>query len=165
MTADEVLALFPGSKDDPEVRATLSRPASSVGTTNLVLHPANYGPKNNQQLKPGDVSQITLNLLDGHVSMVTFGYNGPEFSHVDKLIEKVVKENNLPAPDQWEPYVGMDSQLKTLTCAEFEVRVFIGGQGGNLNYVLVKDLQAEKKLQDRRAKARAKAAATASPTP
>jgi hypothetical protein len=51
----------------------------------------------------------------------------------------------------------MDNQLKTLKCTDFEVEVFAGGKGGNLNYVKVKDLSAEKKLNDRRAKAAAKA--------
>ena len=51
----------------------------------------------------------------------------------------------------------MDNQLKILKCTDFEIRVFAGGPGGNLNYVLMKDLEAEKKLKDRRDKARAKA--------
>src|SRR5438132_1032499 len=40
------------------------------------------------------------------------------------------------------------------------IRVFAGGTGGNLNYVLMSDLEADKKLKDRRAKARAKATPT-----
>src|SRR6267142_2813573 len=58
---------------------------------------------------------------------------------------------------QWEAYVGMDNSLKILKCTDFEIRVFAGGQGGNLNYALMKDLAAEKKLKERRDKARAKA--------
>ena len=54
----------------------------------------------------------------------------------------------------------MDNQLKSLKCSEVEIRVFAGGQGGNLNYVLMRDLEADKKLKDRRAKARAKATPT-----
>ena len=55
----------------------------------------------------------------------------------------------------------MDNQLKTLRCKEFEVQAFVGGQGGNLNYVEMKDLMADKELKKRRDKARAQA----SPTP
>src|SRR2546423_5729141 len=33
MTPDEVLALFPGSKEDPEVRANLLRPARQFGVS------------------------------------------------------------------------------------------------------------------------------------
>jgi hypothetical protein len=47
--------------------------------------------------------------------------------------------------------------MKILKCKDFEVRVFAGGEGGNLNYVLMRDLVADKTLKDRRAKAREKA--------
>jgi hypothetical protein len=49
----------------------------------------------------------------------------------------------------------MDNTLKLLKCAGFEINVFAGGAGGSQNYVLIKDLEAEKKLKERRAKARA----------
>ena len=109
------------------------------------------------------INQISLNLLDGRVAALTIGYDGPAYSHVDRFVEVVVKETSLPPMDQWEGYVGMDNQLKTLICAEFEVRVFAGGTGGSLNYIQVKDLVADKKLKTRRAKARAQA--TPSPKP
>ena len=59
--------------------------------------------------------------------------------------------------------MGMDNQLKILKCSEIEIRVFAGGQGGNLNYVLMKDLEAEKKLKERRDKARANATPESKP--
>ena len=153
MTTEEVLALFPGSKDDAEVRASLSRPPSQFGVSSFLIRPEKYESKD----KFAGVNQITFTLLDGRVSSFSVGYNGPEYSHVDKFVTKFIEGTNLPPPDQWEAYVGMDNSLKILKCTDFEVRVFIGGQGGNLNYVLMKDLEAEKKLKDRRDKARAKA--------
>ena len=154
MTLDEVLTLFPGSKDDGELRSQLTGPPSQFGNSSFVISPAKYGPNKKHE----GITQISLGVLDGRISSFTVGYAGPEYSHVDKFVAKFVEGKNLPPLDQWEPYVGMDNQLKILNCAEFEVRVFAGGQGGNLNYVSVKDLAAEKKLKDRRAKARAKAA-------
>jgi len=153
MTTDEVLALFPGSKEDAEIRSDLSRPPSQFGVSSFLIRPEKYGSKD----KFAGVNQITFTLLDGRVSNFTVGYNGPEYSHVDKFVAKFVEGTTLPAADQWEAYVGMDNSLKILKCTDFEVRVFIGGQGGNLNYVLMKDLEAEKKLKERRDKARAKA--------
>lgn len=151
MTSDEVLVLFPGSKDDAEIRSSLSRPPTQFGTAGFVVRPDRFESKE----KFAGINQITFTLLDGRVSSFTVGYNGPEYSHVDKFVEKFVEGRNLPA-DAWEPYVGMDNQLKILKCSEIEIRVFAGGPGGNLNYVLVKDLVADKKLKDRRAKAREK---------
>lgn len=153
MTPDEVLALFPGSKDDPELRTELSKPPGQFGNSSFVIRPAKY---ESSKEKFADVTQITLTLLDGRVSNFTVGYNGPEWPHVDKFVAKVVEGTNLPAVEQWEANAGMDSQLKTLKCPDLEIRVFAGGQGGNLNYVLMRDLEADKKLKERRAKAREK---------
>jgi hypothetical protein len=88
-------------------------------------------------------------------------YNGPQWPHVDKFVEKLVGEMNLPPSEQWEAYAGQDTQLKTLTCADFLIRANAAGEGGNLNYVSMTDLEAEKKLRERRRKAREQA----SPTP
>src|SRR5438270_6952301 len=45
MTPDEVLALFPGSKDDPEVRSFLSRPPTQFGVSELLIRPAKFESK------------------------------------------------------------------------------------------------------------------------
>ena len=153
MTPEEVLASFPGSKEDAEVSSALSRQPSQFGVSSFVIRPDKYESKE----KYNGINQITFTLLDGRVSNFTVGYNGPEYSHVDRFVAKFIDGTNLPAADQWEAYVGMDNSLKILKCTDFEVRVFAGGQGGNLNYVLMKDLEAEKKLKERRDKARAKA--------
>jgi hypothetical protein len=151
MTAKDVLALFPGSSEDAEVRSSLSRPGP-FGTSSFSITPDKYESKE----KFAGINQITLRLLDGRVSNFRFGYNGPEYSHVDKFVAKFTEGKNLPA-DAWEPYVGMDNNLKTLKCTDFEIQVFAGGQGGNLNYVDIRDLEADKKLKERRDKGRAKA--------
>ena len=157
MTQEEVLAVFPGIKDDPELRPQLSRPPSRLGVSNFVIQAS--------KLEPGDkfnaFTHFTFNLLDGRVSSMNIGYNGPAYSKVDEFVTRFVEGTNLPPADQWQPYTGMDNQLKILTCKDFEVRVFAGGQDGNLNYVLLTDLEADRRLKDRRAKAREQA----NPTP
>jgi len=148
MTPDEVLVLFPGAKDDPEVRAKLSLPANQFGTSNFAIKTAKY---ENKDKFPG-VNQISFNLLDGRVYNFSVRYDGPQWPHVDNFVAKFVEGKDLPPVDQWQPYVGMDN-LKMLKCADFEVRVFAGGEGGNLNYVQMQDLVADKKLKERRKKA------------
>jgi hypothetical protein len=159
MTTDEVLAVFPGSKDDAELRPQLSQPAGPLGTSNFIIKPAKYQNKENF----AGITQIAFSLLDGRVSSFIFSYNGPAYSHVDKFVENFVNGTNLPVADQWEAYQGLDTQMKTLTCKDFEMRIFAGGEGGNLNYISVKDLIAETQLKDRRKKAREKASPTPSP--
>ena len=155
MTPEQVLAILPGSKDDAEVKSSLARPASPLGVADFTVHADKLQPKE----KFANISHFTFSLLDGHVSTINIGYNGPAYSNVDEFVSKFVQGTSLPPVDQWQTYVGMDN-LKMLTCKDFEVRVFAGGKGGNLNYVLLMDLEAQKKLKDRRAKARAKATPT-----
>jgi hypothetical protein len=159
MTPEQVLALFPGSGEDTGLRSDLSRPASPFGVSNFVIRPSKYQSKE----KFAGIGQITFTLLDGRVSTFSIGYNGPEWPSVDKFVAKVVEGTNLPPAEQWEAYPGMETQLKYLTCGDFEIRVFAGGQGGNLNYVLLNDLTAAQTLKERRDKARQKAAQGSKP--
>jgi hypothetical protein len=152
MTAEQVLALFPGSSEDP-ARLSLSQPANPLGVSSFIIRPSRYQSKENF----AGISQITFTFLDGRVSTFSIGYNGPEWSHVDKFVEKVIEGTNLPPAEEWAAYPGMETQLKFLTCTDFEIRVFAGGQGGNLNYVLMTDLVAARTLKERRDKAREKA--------
>jgi hypothetical protein len=152
MTPAQVLALFPGSDADPEVRAALARPASPLGVSDFLIRPGKYQSKE----KFAGVSQITFNLLDGRVTSFSVGYDGPEWPHVDDFVAKVVAGTGLPAAEAWEAHPGLDNQLKILTCTDFEIRVFAGGQGGNLNYVLMSDREAARTLKERRVKAREK---------
>jgi len=151
MTTDEVLRMFPGSSEDAELRADLTRPPNAFGGSTFGIVPAKYRGTE----KFADITQIAFSLLDGRVSGFTLNYGGPAYAHVDKFVEKLVDGTNLPAADQWEAYPGMDTQMKTLTCKDFEIRVFASSKGGNLSYILVKDLAAEEMLKDRRKKARA----------
>jgi hypothetical protein len=156
MTVDEVLALFPGSKGDAEVTAALAK-TGTFGNRSLPITPSKYG--NSPDFK--NINRISFSLLDGRVSSFTINYNGPQWPDVDKFVDKFLEGRNLPATAQWEPYAGLETQMKTLTCTGFSIRVFSGGEGGNQNYVLLKDIEADNKLKERRKKAQAQA----SPTP
>jgi hypothetical protein len=158
MTAEEIVAALPGSKDDPEVQSGLARPASNLGVSTFVVHTDKLQPKE----KFGRIVHFTFSLLDGRVSSLNIGYNGPAYKDVDEFVSSFIKGTSLPPLDQWQAYPGLETQLKTVTCKDFEVRVFTGGEGGNQNYVLLTDLEADKKLKDRRAKARAQAKPTPS---
>jgi hypothetical protein len=159
MTPEEVLALFPGSKEDAEVRASLSRPPDQFGESGFIIRPAKFESK---VQFPG-INQIIFALLDRRVSTFSVGYNGPQWSHVDKFIAKFTAGTSLPAADAWEPYVGLDNSLKILKCRDFEIRVFAGGKGGSLNYLKIHDLDAEKKLKDRMDKVEQKATSENNP--
>jgi hypothetical protein len=148
MTVDEILTRFPGSKEDADVSTQLGR-RGQFGNGSLSLTPSKYGSSADFK----DVSRLSFSLLDGRVSSLTIQYNGPEWPHIDKFVEKFVAGKGLPGADEWEPYTGMETQMKTLTCTGFSIRLFNGGEGGSQNYVLMKDIEADNKLKERRKKA------------
>jgi hypothetical protein len=158
MKVEEILALFPGSKEDAELSAAVSK-RGAVGNASFPIYPSRYG--NVADFK--EVSRINFTMLDNKVSSFTVSYNGPEWPHVDKFVEKFVQDKTLPGVDQWEPFVGMDGQMKILTCTGFSIRVFTGGDGENQNYVLVEDVEANNKIKERRKKAREQASPTPAP--
>jgi hypothetical protein len=149
MSIEEVLAIFPGSSSDAEVRLSLDRPASPLGVRGLVIRPEKYSTRN----RVDRVSQISLTFLDGRVSILNVGYDGPSWLHVDEFVAKFSEETGLPGADSWDAYVGLDTQLKTLRCQDFEVTLFAGGNNVNINYIEMRDMAAQQKLRERRSRA------------
>jgi hypothetical protein len=159
MTAPEILALFPRSDQDSQISARVAKAPSKYGESGFLITLADYPAKN----KTADLTRVDVTLLDGKAYIYNFGYNGPKYPQVDDFVAKFIQGTSLPAADQWQDSVGLESQLKVLTCKDFEVRVFVGGETGNLNYVQLMDLEADKTMQDRRAKAKAQAKPSPSP--
>jgi hypothetical protein len=153
MTTEQVLALFPGSKVDEEVRVSLSNPTSPLGLSGFTIRPEKYSSKS----KFDGISQIVFTLLDNRVSTLYVGYdNSTTLGNVDEFVTKFSKGRKLPAAESWEPYVGMDNQLKTMKCKDYEIMVFAGGENVSVSYVQLSDLTARRKLKERRAEAKRK---------
>lgn len=159
MNAEQVLALFPGSKVDKEVSADLAIKPSPFGEMRFTIKPDKFGANP----KFAGINQITITLFDGAVSNINVSYKGPEWKSIDDFVTKFAGAENLPAADTWDAYPGMETQMKVLKCDGFEVNLFAGGKGGNLNYARIGDLVADRKLKERRAKAREKAMKEAKP--
>jgi hypothetical protein len=150
MTTEQALALFPGSEADEEVHASLSRSANQFGMSSLVIKPQKYSSKE----EFAGINQIILSLLDGRVATLYVGYDVPEPEHIDELVTKFSKGRNLPPAGSWAPYTGLDDQLKSMKCKDFEISVFAGGKNVNVNYVQMIDSVAQQKLKRRRAEAK-----------
>lgn len=148
MTADEVLGLFPGSKDDQQIKSALSSPVDELGVSSFSLKPAKYGPP--QGLS--DVSGITFTLFDGRVFKMYIGYGGSNWPTVDKFVEDFVHDTDFPPSGEWQGYPGMENQMKVLQCSGFEARAFASARGAIMAYVEIRDLAAEKQMKDREEK-------------
>jgi hypothetical protein len=150
LTVDQVLALFPGSKEDAELRAAVTRPPSPFGVSNFMIKPDRYATK----AKFEGIREIVVTLLDGRVTGFTANYLSANWKHVDEFVTKFTTGSNLPGVDSWEAYSGLDTQQKSLKCDGFEVTLFAGGEALNANYVKMQDLKAAQELKERRAKAK-----------
>jgi hypothetical protein len=149
MTAEQVLALFPGSLEDEEIRASLSRPRD-FGLSSLMIKPQKYSSKADFE----GINQIILTLLDGRVSTLYVGYDKSVAEDLDESVTKFSKGRKLPPAASWKVYEGLDDQLKTMKCKDFEISVFAGGENTPVNYVEMVDMKAQQKLKERKAKLR-----------
>lgn len=157
MPMDQTLAMFPGSRDDVEVKSDLAR-TPRYGVTRFVIRPEKYtSPAGFAAIK-----SITFTFMDGRMSAMSVGLAPREWKDVDEYIAAFSKGKSLPAIDAWDARVGLDTQLKTLTCDGFEIAAFAGGKG-TTNYIQMRDLAAEKELIERRAKAMKQAEKEAKP--
>jgi hypothetical protein len=151
MSVAEVLRLFPGSSNVPEIRSALSRADGRIGVVRFDVYPDRYPSK----AKFEGIGQLVFQFLDNHLSSYYVGYNGPEWKSVDEFISKVSESLNLPSAQDWER--SNVASMKTLKCAGFDISTFIGGTGGNSNYVQVRSLVADQVLRDRQAELKEKA--------
>lgn len=155
LTTDQVLALFPGSKQDVDLQPSIAKPPSAIGVSTLIIRPHKYESRE----KFAGVREIIVNFLDGRVSSFQANYESAPWKHVDEFVTSFTTGSKLPGVDSWDAYTGLDTQQKSLKCDGFEVTLFAGGEALNANHVKVEDLIAAQELKERRAKAKQKAAA------
>lgn len=159
MTEQQILSLFSGNQEASEIQAALAQPPGRFGMRTLQVTPI----ESKDRFK--GIRDLTFRLVDGRMYNFRITYDGPEWPNVDKFVEKFVGDTHLPPASHWEAYVGMDTQLKTLNCSGFNIQLFAGGAGGNLNYADITDIAADKALRERRAKSRAQPSASPVATP
>ena len=155
LTTDQVLALFPGIKDDAELKPALAKPPNPFGVSALMIRPDRYASKE----KFAGIREVVVTFLDGRVSAFQANYENAPWKHVDEFVTDFATGSKLPGIDSWDAYSGLDTQQKSLKCDGFEVTLFAGGEAVHTNHVKVQDLIAAQELKERRAKAKQKAAA------
>ena len=155
LTTEQVLALFPGAKEDPDLKPALAKPPTQYGTSTLMIKPEKYASKE----KFAGIREVIFSFFDGRVSSFQANYESAPWKHVDEFVTSFTTGSKLPGVDSWEAYSGLDTQQKSLKCNGFEVTLFAGGEAVNVNHVKVQDLIAAEEYKERRAKAKQKAAA------
>jgi hypothetical protein len=118
MSTDELLDLFPRSKEQLEIIKRLSEAKIFFGRTDLSFSQNTY-PENDAMFG-NSVSVYQITMLDGRVTSINVQYSFQgNFYWTDKTwIPKVSEAYNLPKPEDW--------QGNSLTCQGFKITA-----GGN----------------------------------
>ena len=139
MSLEEVLKMFPGSSDDPYVRAQLSTADQRFGMVGFSI-PTNLLPRP----KFAGVDSVSVTFLDNRLSEYAFTYAGIEWKNVDEFISRFSEAFNLPGPDTWE---GSNLPFsKKLHCQGFEMWASANAGG---SWIRIRIPEAQKIISDR----------------
>lgn len=133
MTANEVLAVFPGAEKNVALRQRLSEPR--FGLITIDLFPSYYESKE----KFVGVRSVNFGLLDGVLNFVTITYNGPEWKSEEQFASKVAETLNLPGVGSWKQRTQYG---RALACDGFEVKVQITPESGSA-MITVRNLEKD----------------------
>ncbi len=130
---------------EPEVKIRVPQvrfgKTSDFGLAKTSISP-DYDPKIDKSSLNG-VRTISLDLLDGRVSSLWFGYDGTFKWHtVSEFVEGI--SHSLRLPDAWSEFKVRGQQLK---CADFSMTVTIVAEGPSFHII---DETAEKTVAQRR---------------
>lgn len=149
MDVEEVLRQFPGSSNDGQIRTAIAWADKQFGV-------ARFSAPTHQPLPESrfaGINGLSFEFLDGRLSSLWVQYAGPEWRSVDEFISRLSGPLNLPGPNSWEPTNPSDQ--KTLKCAGFEIRVFIGGS--SLSSLFLRNPAADQVVRERQAAEKEKA--------
>lgn len=114
MSSEDVLKMFPGSSDEPYIRAQLSTADQRFGIVGFSI-PTNLLPRP----KFAGVNSLSVVFLENGLSEYSFSYAGIEWKNVDDFISKFSEAFSLPRPENWER--SNLPSMKKLNCQGFEM--------------------------------------------
>lgn len=132
MTAEEVLALFPGASERPDLKAELERAKDYPrwGVAGMFFERQNgFGSPIKREFD--GLSYISVTLLDGRLRDFTIqylGYNegGTAWETTDQFLAKVIAAFSLPPLELWQ----REGNVLLLKCGDFTVRASAQGDSG-----------------------------------
>lgn len=139
MSSEEVLKMFPGSSDEPYIRAQLSTADQQFGIVRFSI-PTNLLPRP----KFAGVNSFSVEFLDNRLSQYAFTYTGIEWKNVDDFISRFSDTFNLPRSETWER--STLPSTKRLYCQGFEMWASADAGG---SWIKIRIPEAEKIASDR----------------
>ena len=134
MKVHEVLALFPGSAENNDIKAALAKGEGfpNFGLASIYIFPRDYSTKD----RFAGIASIQFMFFDGRVDQYEVDYEsppgGPVWRRVDDWIAKLSDSFKLPPASTWATDQNL-SDRKTLKCDGFQMRASNLNLRGNLS--------------------------------
>jgi len=122
MSAAELLALFPGASENPEVKAALENVQAppKFGMTQFYVGPGAYSTRE----RFAGIDMISVTFFDDRLTSYFIQYigppNGPMWNNLDEWIAKLSETFHLPGLRDW-PRQFPDETSRVLTCDGFKI--------------------------------------------
>jgi len=124
MSAEDLLALFPGSAAEDGIRLSVAKADNypNFGVVGIDITPNRYSTKE----RFAGISYFNFVFLDGRVAQYEVQYlpapNGPTWRNVDDFIVKIADAFQVPAAPNWIAHQ-YNAATKDLKCDGFQLRV------------------------------------------
>lgn len=151
MKLEDVLAMFPGSTENKQIKARIEEADRfpNFGVVRISIRPAEYVTKD----RFSGIYSYSFVALDGRITSYQVNYRsspyGPTWHRVDDFIDKLGESLNLPPATAWAVHRNLSSQ-KILRCDGFQLEALILNSNGLLTVSTI-DLPYKTQQQRREA--------------
>ena len=129
MTAEQVIALFPGSAKNKEMKAALDKAKSTTGSETVYL---SFDPSTStNKEKFAEVGSISVGFYKARVKGLEVEYLGATWTTVDEWVGKLSEAFKLPGVEAWVAGPS-ENPNKVLKCNGIEIEAAIQGGGASI---------------------------------
>jgi hypothetical protein len=136
MTTDELLSLFPRSKEQSDTIKALSNAEANYGVISVYFGLDKY--PENKAMFSNNIGYYQITLFDGRVASFSANYNfttqenrSHDWTYMT-WIPKLSETYNLPKPEDW---AGSNVYDASITCQGFQMKVYARGNGASIGII------------------------------
>ena len=137
MSTDELLALFPRSKEQSEIIRALSKAEANYGVVDLDFKSHEF--PENKQMFDNNISIYAIRLFDGRIVRIYVSYafpTGPYYKSPNwtakTWITKLSQAYNIPGAEEWKVSYGFNA---VITCQGFRLSVYANGNSASIELI------------------------------
>jgi len=129
MTAEQVIALFPGSTKNKEMKTALDQARSTTGSDTVFVSFDSSTSANKEKF--AEVSSISVGFYKARVKDLNVEYIGPTWTTVDEWVAKLSEAFKLPGVEAWVAGPS-ENPNKVLKCNGIEIEAATQGGGASI---------------------------------